>query len=89
VQELLGDSQLTGMARQYVRTNPVVLRLREMTQLDDQKLFRYPTSVTLSQGMVWVGDTGSHRAQVYQKDAERLENHELEAPRNSPKMIIN
>ncbi len=89
VQELLGDSQLMGMARQYVRTNPVVLRLREMTQLDDQKMFRYPTSVTVSQGMLWVGDTGSHRVQVYQKKAERLDPNELEAPRNSPKMIIN
>ena len=89
VQKLLGDSQLMGMARQYVRTNPVVLRLREMARLDDQKLFRFPVSVTVANGMLWVGDYGSHRVQVYKKDAERLEPSEIEAPRNSPKLIIN
>ena len=90
VQKLLGDSQLMGMARQYVRTNPVVLRLREMTRLDDQKLFRFPVSVTFdNENKLWVGDYGSHRVQVYQKDAERLQPDELEPPRNSPKLVIN
>tara|TARA_B110000116_G_C16733832_1_gene535040 strand:- start:63 stop:1085 length:1023 start_codon:yes stop_codon:yes gene_type:complete len=90
VQKLHGDSQLMGMARQYVRTNPVVLRLREMTRLDEQKLFRFPVSVTFdSENKLWVGDYGSHRVQVYQKDAERLELDELEPPRNSPKLVIN
>ena len=89
VQELLGDSQIMGMARQYVRTNPVVLRLREMTRLDEQKLFLFPVSVTEASGMLCVGDYGSHRVQVYKKNAERLEPQELEAPRNSPKLIIN
>ena len=90
VQKLLGDSQLMGMARQYVRTNPVVLRLREMTRLDEQKLFRFPVSVTFdNENKLWVGDYGSHRVQVYQKDAERLQPEELEPPRNSPKLVIN
>jgi len=90
VQKLLGDSQLMGMARQYVRTNPVVLRLREMTRLDDQKLFRFPVSVTFdNENKLWVGDYGSHRVQVYKKDAERLQPDELEPPRNSPKLVIN
>ena len=90
VQKLLGDSQLTGMARQYVKTNPVVLRLREMSQLDDQKLFRFPVGVTFdNNGMLWVADYGSHRIQIYKKDAERLQPHELEPPLKSPKLIIN
>ena len=89
VQQILGDSQLMGMARQYVRTNPVVLRLREMSRLDDQKHFRFPVSVTIAKGLLWVADYGSHRVQVYKKDSERLEPHELEAPRNSPKLVIN
>ena len=90
VQKLLGDSQLMGMARQYVRTNPVVLRLREMTRLDEQKLFRFPVSVTFDhENKLWVGDYGSHRVQVYKKDAERLQPDELEPPRNSPKLVIN
>ena len=86
----MGDSQLTGMARQYVKTNPVVLRLREMSQLDDQKLFRFPVGVTFdNNGMLWVADYGSHRIQIYKKDAERLQPHELEPPLKSPKLIIN
>ena len=89
VQQLVGDSLLMGMARDYVRANPVVLRLREMTQLDNQKLLRFPNSVTLAKGMLWIGDFGSDRVQVYRKDSERLEAHEMEPPRNSPKLIIN
>jgi DNA-binding beta-propeller fold protein YncE len=90
VQKLLGDSQLSGMARQYVRTNPVVLRLREMSQLDGQKLLRFPVGVTIDQsGVLWIADYGSHRVQVYRKDAERLQPHELGSPRNSPTLIIN
>ena len=89
VQKLIGDSRLSGMARQYVRTNPVVLRLREMSRLDNQKLLRFPVSVTTTGNLLWIADHGSHRVQVYEKDAERLEPHELEPPRKSPKLVIN
>jgi DNA-binding beta-propeller fold protein YncE len=85
VEKFIGDATLSRMGRKYVLANHKTLRLREMTTLEPQKRFRAPTSVRLDgAGRLYVADQGSHRVQVYQKDALQLEEDqvmpELKAP---------
>ena len=89
VQQFFGDASLSRMGRNYVRANAMVLRLREMTPLDAQKLLRGPVSVRVDdQYRMYVADYGGHRVQVYQKDADRLEPHEVQPVRRSPSLQI-
>ena len=61
-----------------------------MNRFENQKLFRVHVSCTFdNENKLWVVEYGSHRVQVYQKDAERLQPKEREPPRNSPKLVIN
>jgi hypothetical protein len=52
--------------------NPKVLRLREMSVLEDQKRFRSPASVRVDGDRLFVGDFGFHRVQIYRKEAYPL-----------------
>src|SRR5205814_252420 len=45
VQKFLGEATLSKCARAYVLANPKPLRLREMANLEPQKLFHGPVSV--------------------------------------------
>jgi DNA-binding beta-propeller fold protein YncE len=73
VEKLIGDATLSRQAREYMASNLMALRLREMTAIEPQKRFRWPTAVrTDGQGRVYVADYGSHRVQVYRKEAVRL-----------------
>lgn len=73
VEKFIGDATLSRQARNYMLSNLMAMRLREMTSLEPQKRFRWPTAVrTDSQGRMYVADYGSHRVQVYRKEAERL-----------------
>ncbi len=73
VEKFIGDATLSRQAREYMVSNLMAMRIREMTSLEPQKRFRWPTSVrTDSQGRMYVADYGSHRVQVYRKEAVRL-----------------
>jgi len=73
VEKFIGDATLSQMGRKYVLANHKTLRLREMTSLEPQKRFRAPTTVRLGDdGRMYVVDQGSHRIQIYQKDALAL-----------------
>jgi len=61
------------MGREYILANPRVLRLRDMTTLEKQKRLRVPVAVKVDdEGHLMIGDFGSHRIQVYKKDAQPL-----------------
>ena len=81
VEKFIGDATLSRQAREYMISNVMAMRLREMTALEPQKRFRWPSSVrTDTEGRMYVADYGSHRVQVYRKDAKRLGVGEI-APR--------
>jgi DNA-binding beta-propeller fold protein YncE len=85
VEKFIGDATLGKQARSYMITNMVAMRLREMTAIEPQKRLRAPISVRVDgQGRMYVTDYGSHRVQVYQKEAIRLGEREIAAPLRSP-----
>ncbi|MCH8992311.1 MAG: NHL repeat-containing protein, partial [Acidobacteria bacterium] len=60
VEKFTGDATLGRQARDYMITNLVALRLREMTSLEPQKRLRWPTSVrTDREGRMYIADYGS------------------------------
>ena len=84
VEKFRGDANLSESARAYILSNAVTLRLREMAQLEPARRLRAPTSVKVDdERRLFVTDTGSHRIQIYKKDAYPLEEHQLAPkPRN-------
>jgi hypothetical protein len=89
VQKFLGDATLSKCARAYVLANPKPLRLREMANLEPQKLFHGPVSVRVDAlGRMYVADCGPHRIQIYQKDACPLEPHQIMPPLRAPSMSV-
>jgi DNA-binding beta-propeller fold protein YncE len=73
VEKFIGDATLSKQARNYMVSNVMAMRLREMTPIEPQKRLRWPTSVrTDRNGRMYVADYGSHRVQVYKKEALRL-----------------
>ena len=88
IQKFAGDATLSKLAREYMMTNAVPLRLREMVCLDPQKLFRTPRSVRLDQqGRMYVPEQGCYRIQVYQKEAIPLESNQIAPPLRSPRLL--
>ncbi len=78
VEQFIGDSVLSRSAQQYILANPVTLRLREMADLEPTKRFRAPIYVRLGdEGRMLVPDFGSHRVQVYKKNAIPLSESEI------------
>lgn len=85
VEKFVGDSTLSRSGRDYVIANAVTLRLRDDSNLEPQKRLRGPISVTVDdQGRLLIPDFGSHRIQVYQKEAYPLEEGQIAAPLRSP-----
>ncbi len=85
VEQFTGDATLSKMGREYILANPRVLRLRDMTTLEAQKRLRFPISVHVDDdGRLIIGDFGSHRFQVYQKDAVPLTADEVMPHPGSP-----
>ena len=85
LQKFLGDGTLSKSARQYVLANAKALRLRYMADLEPEKLFLGPTSMTVDrEGRMVVIDGGHSRVQVYQKDAIPLEEHQIAPPPRVP-----
>ena len=85
VEKFLGDSGLSVSARQYVLANTITLRLREMADLEATRRFRAPISVRVDdEGRMFVPDFGSHRIQVYKKEAYPLAENEIAPPLRNP-----
>jgi DNA-binding beta-propeller fold protein YncE len=78
VDTFIGDATLGKMATTYVRSNAKVLRLRETTTLGPSKRLRGPSAVQVdAEGHLYIADYGSHRIQVYKKEAYPLRPEEL------------
>jgi DNA-binding beta-propeller fold protein YncE len=88
VERFMGDATLSRMGRDYVLANPKVLRLRDMTTLEQQKRFRAPASVRVDgDGHLFVADYGCHRIQVYRKEAYPLTAAEVMPVPRSPSLF--
>ena len=87
VEKFIGDATLSKMARDYMLTNALPNRLRDMADLEPQKRFRNPRSVLVdANGRMYVPDYGSFRVQVYQKETVHLEPHQFADPQRSPSL---
>jgi hypothetical protein len=85
VEKFLGDASLSQTAIDYMMTNANPNRLRDMANLEPQKLLRRPTSVTINgDGLLFIADNCSYRVQVYKKHAIPLTEQEFGPPRRSP-----
>lgn len=85
VEKFVGDATISKMGRTYVLANHKTLRLREMTELEPQRLFRAPTSVRLGpSGDLYVADQASHRIQVYRKEAYALSEDQIMPELSAP-----
>ncbi|MGE3272876.1 MAG: NHL repeat-containing protein, partial [Chloroflexota bacterium] len=84
VEKFIGDATLSNSGRKYIMANPKVLRGREMTTLEIQKRFRGPASVRIEGDLMYVPDFGSHRIQVYKKEAYVLTEEDIWPEQNHP-----
>ncbi|MXY36880.1 MAG: hypothetical protein F4Y54_09005 [Dehalococcoidia bacterium] len=88
VQQFRGDATLSAIGRRYILANQKTLRLREMSNLEEQRLLRAPCSVRVDgRGRLYVPDLGSHRVQVYEKEAYVLEADEIMPPLSAPTLF--
>ncbi len=85
IEAFRGEANLSVSGRQYVLANPVTLRLRDMAYLEEGKRFRGPISVKVDlAGHMLVPDFGSHRIQVYKKEAYPLTADQIAPQLRSP-----
>ena len=85
VQKFLGDATLSSVGRAYMMTNASPNRIRDMSNLEPQKLLRRPKAVVVdADGLMYVADSDSYRVQVYQKEAIALEPSQMAPPMRSP-----
>lgn len=84
VEQFIGDATLSPSGRKYIMANPKVLRGREMTTLEIQKRFRGPASVRIDGDLMYVPDFGSHRIQIYKKEAYVLTEADIWPEQNHP-----
>ena len=85
VEQFGGDATISKMGLAYIRANQKTLRLREMTSLEPQKLLRGPASVRVDdEGHLYIADFGSHRIQIYKKEAYALGADEILPELRSP-----
>ncbi len=84
VEKFIGDATISKSGRQYILANPKVLRGREMTTLETQKRLRGPMSVRVVGDLLYIPDFGSHRIQVYKKEAYVLTEADIWPEQNHP-----
>ena len=78
VQSFFGDATVSKSAQSLMWTSLRSLRLREMTDLEQEKRFRNPQSVIVDgNGRMFVPDWGAYRVQIYQKEAYPLAENEI------------
>jgi DNA-binding beta-propeller fold protein YncE len=88
VQKITGDATLSRQGLDFLYSNPVALRIREMTPLEPQKSLRNPTSVKVdSNGAVYITDYASHRIQVYKNEVLPLTAEQIAEPLRSPTLF--
>ena len=76
-----GDATLSRVARNYMLTNAVPNRLREMGDLEQEKRLRRPRSVRIDADFrLFIPDYESYRVQIYQKEAIELDRTQYAAP---------
>ena len=76
-----GDATLSKVARQYMLTNAVPNRLREMGDLEQEKRLRRPRSVRIdAEFRLFIPDYESYRVQIYQKEAIELDRTQYAEP---------
>lgn len=84
-----GDASLSKVARQYMMTNAVPNRLREMGRVEQEKYLRRPRSVRVDdQFRLFIPDYESYRVQVYQKDAIILDETQFASPLRNPTLEV-
>jgi len=89
LETIIGDATLGRAGRDYLLNNAKPLRLREMTSVEQQKRLRDPKTVRVDQnGRIFITDYGSHRLQVYQKDAIPLTKEQILPPLRSPTLDL-
>lgn len=87
-EKFIGDATLSKPARDYLLTNALPLRLREMANLEPQKRLRSPKSVVVDdEGRLYIADYNSFRVQVYQKEAIHLKPGQILPPLRSPQLL--
>lgn len=84
VEQFIGDATISKSGRKYILANPKVLRGREMTTLESQKRLRGPASVRVVGDLLYIADFGSHRIQVYKKEAYPLTEADIWPEQNHP-----
>ena len=82
----IGDATLSKSGRIYIRGNGRALRAREMATLEESRRLRGPVSVRFNgeDGFMYIPDFGSHRIQVYRKEAYELTADEILPEPKSP-----
>ena len=89
VWRFLGDASLSRSARSYMLTNARPNRLREMSNLEEEKYFRHPTSVRVDENFrICVAAHYSYPVQVYQKDAIELDELTITPPLRNPTLDV-
>ncbi|HIF73144.1 MAG TPA: hypothetical protein EYQ61_11400 [Dehalococcoidia bacterium] len=81
-----GNAGLSVSGRKYITANPKVLRSRELIDLVDEKNLRGPASVRVVGDLMYIPDAGSHRIQIYKKEAYELSENEIYAAPNAPSL---
>ncbi len=90
VQKFTGDATMSNSERDIIRTRKRLIRLREMTDMEEARLFRHVTSVTVDdQGRMFIPDWNAYRIQVYQKEAYQLEETDLAPALRAPTLSSN
>ncbi len=85
VEKFTGDATISDMGRAYILANQKTLRLREMVSLEPQKALRAPASIRLDdEGHLYIADFGSHRIQIYKKEAYPLTAEQIMAEPGAP-----
>ena len=85
VEQFIGDANLSKSGLTYVLANQATLRLREMADLEPAKRLRSPITIKVdSDFRLYICDFGSHRIQVYKKEAYPLSEDQIAPPLRNP-----
>lgn len=81
-----GNAGLSKSGRIYITANPKVLRSRDLINLVDEKLLRGPASVRVCDDLMYIPDSGSHRIQIYKKEAYELTEEQIYPAPSAPSL---
>jgi DNA-binding beta-propeller fold protein YncE len=81
-----GNAGLSRSGRVYITANPKVLRSRELINQVDERNLRGPASVRVVGDLMYIPDSGSHRIQIYKKEAYELSENEIYPTPKAPSL---